>query len=58
LERIRKETVIDCSKYYPGIFLKLLRKSGSRAGSFFLDGLKKVEQRSQRFAELRGEYVE
>jgi hypothetical protein len=32
LERIRKETVIDCSNYYPGVFMKLLRKTGARPG--------------------------
>jgi hypothetical protein len=30
----------------------------AQAKEFFLDGLKKLEQRSHKFVELRGEYVE
>jgi hypothetical protein len=44
---------------YIGVLISLwLFLFAAQPEEFFLDGLKKLEQRSHKYVELRGEYVE
>jgi hypothetical protein len=58
--QIRACTVNSC-RYsdYVGLLISLwLFLFAAQQKQFFLDGLKKLEQRSRKCVELRGEYVE